>query len=63
MIDTLLMFSGGIDSTYVAYSYLLQNPDKKLLIHHINLQNHENRSFCQKRSVDNILNYFQQQIK
>lgn len=57
--DTLLMFSGGIDSTYVAYDYLINNPNKTLLMHHIHLINRENRAECERNSVKKILTYFQ----
>lgn len=53
------MFSGGIDSTYVAYNHMKNNPDETLLLYHINLYNKENRANCEKSSINKILNYFQ----
>jgi len=56
-MDTLLHFSGGIDSTHVLYHYLLTNPDKHLLVHHINLISDENRNEAERRSVAKILQW------
>jgi len=58
MYNAILLFSGGIDSTYVAYDYLTKNKTKKLLIHHIDLKNRENRDFCENQACVNILKYF-----
>jgi len=37
MIDTVLAFSGGLDSVYCLWDYLVKNPDKNILIHHVKL--------------------------
>ncbi len=42
-MDTLLNLSGGIDSTYCMYHYLKNNPNKTLLVHHIDLVSPEAR--------------------
>ena len=56
----LVMFSGGIDSTYVAYDFLVNNPQKQLLIHHIKLQNRENRAYVEGIACKRIIEYFKQ---
>lgn len=52
MMKTLLMFSGGIDSTGVFWK-LLQS-DEKIHVHHMNLINKEKRSDAEKIAVKNI---------
>jgi len=55
---TLLHFSGGMDSTYVLYSFLRDNPDEFVLVHHIQLRHHaEDRLVEEQQAVDNILNW------
>lgn len=56
-MDTLLNFSGGIDSTYVLYNWLKSNPDKKILVHHIHIRNRENRFDKEAESVQKILEW------
>jgi 7-cyano-7-deazaguanine synthase in queuosine biosynthesis len=55
IMDTLLHFSGGIDSTFVLWKYLKDNPDKILLIHHNHLENHTQRHHYEKKAVNSIL--------
>lgn len=58
-ITTLLHFSGGQDSTYVAYKWLKNNPDEVIVLHHVNLYHKaENRLVQEKKAVKNILDYF-----
>lgn len=57
-MDTLLNFSGGIDSTACLYQYVTTNPDKKLLVHHIELKNSDNRWEKESEAVSNILKWF-----
>jgi 7-cyano-7-deazaguanine synthase in queuosine biosynthesis len=54
--DTLLMFSGGLDSTGALWS-LLKDKNLKLHIHHMHLVNKENRAAVEKQAVNNILSY------
>lgn len=54
--DTLLMFSGGLDSTGAFW----QLKDKKIHIHHMHLKNIENRSLAESKSVIAILEYMKQ---
>ena len=61
---TLIQLSGGIDSTYVLWKWLLENPDDYCLVHHItfNYNNNEDaRTEKQLQSVDNILRWFDSQ--
>lgn len=57
MIETLLNFSGGIDSTYVLYQWLRNNPTKKILVHHIHIRNIEKRYEKEAIAVENILQW------
>lgn len=55
----LLALSGGLDSVYVAYDFMKNNPDKRLLMFHVELYHKiENRLYQEKDAVDNILNWF-----
>lgn len=57
----LLQLSGGIDSAFVLWEWLKNNPDEICLVHHINLKNHEGRLEFEKIAVDNILKWFMNQ--
>lgn len=59
-MDTLLNFSGGIDSTLCLYNYLRDNPHKTLLINHVNLKNHEGRQDVENAAVHKILKKIQE---
>ena len=54
--NTLLMFSGGLDSTGALWE-LLQNQENKIHIHHLYLLNKEKRAEAEQLSVKNILSY------
>jgi len=54
-MDTLINFSGGIDSTHCLHKYLTQNPRKTLVVHYVNL--HARRSPYEEAAVDNILDW------
>lgn len=58
--EGIINLSGGIDSTYVAWSLLSKNTNAKWLIHHCVLKNKQNRWQAEKISVDNILNWFRE---
>jgi len=58
IMDTAIHFSGGIDSVNVAWNYLRNNPDKVLLIHHINLRNREKRADHELKAVRDVLEWF-----
>src|SRR5690606_8661524 len=57
--DMLINLSGGIDSTYAAYKYLRENPNKKLLLHHCVLKNFQNRWPKEKEAVEKVLQYLE----
>ncbi len=62
MSDTILcMFSGGIDSAGVLHQMMTDDAykDRQLIVHHIYLQNRENRADAEKAAVEKILNYYQ----
>ena len=60
--NTLLMFSGGLDSTGALWQ-LLQDKENKVHIHHLHLINKENRAEAEHRSVKNILSYISKSYK
>lgn len=60
-MDTLLNFSGGIDSTYCLWRYLKENRDKTLLVHHIHLENNDRRVKYESLAVDNVLSWLRSQ--
>jgi len=55
-LEVLVNFSGGIDSTYLLYKLLSEN--KNILIHHCQLENHENRAIPENIATNQILKYF-----
>ena len=52
----LALLSGGIDS--VAMCYMLLQQGHKLHIHHIEIENEENRAIAESIAVKNVLDYF-----
>jgi len=52
----LAMLSGGLDS--VAMIHLLLKSGQKIHIHHVEIQNQENRATAETIAVNNVLNYF-----
>jgi 7-cyano-7-deazaguanine synthase in queuosine biosynthesis len=61
---TLVMFSGGIDST-AALWHVLHNPDKygKILVHHIHIKNLEARWQAEAMAVKDVLDYIHKNVK
>jgi tRNA(Ile)-lysidine synthase TilS/MesJ len=57
-MKTLIMFSGGLDST-VALLKLLTETNDELHVHHINLINKEGRAEAEKIAVSKIIPYCQ----
>ena len=51
----LTMLSGGIDS--VAMAYMLLQKGEKLHIHHVEIENEENRAIAENVAVKNVLEY------
>jgi 7-cyano-7-deazaguanine synthase in queuosine biosynthesis len=60
--NTLLMLSGGLDSTGALWQ-LLQNSEHKVHIHHLYLLNKQKRAEVEQRSVKNILSYISKSYK
>lgn len=57
-MNTLIMFSGGLDST-VALLKMLTETDDNLHVHHIHLYNKEKRMEAEKIAVEKIIPYCQ----
>ncbi|RBP52865.1 7-cyano-7-deazaguanine synthase [Arenicella xantha] len=57
----LCMFSGGIDSTGVLHTLITDEDfhDRALIVHHIILQNRENRAQAEMESVRKIIDFYQ----
>ncbi|HEX5768435.1 MAG TPA: hypothetical protein VFX94_09405 [Burkholderiales bacterium] len=55
-MTTLVMFSGGIDSTAMLVKLLTEGTDE-LRVHHIHMQNREGRDAAEQRAVDSILSW------
>lgn len=56
MHDAMMGLSGGVDSVYVLYKWLSENPTKRLLVHHCRLSNRFGRqpleTFGARSAVD-----------
>lgn len=58
---TLIQLSGGIDSTYILWKWLKENPDEYCVVHHINMINYEKRNQKELEAVDKILRWLDSQ--
>ncbi len=58
MSKTVLMFSGGLDSTAVFYKLLKEK--QNLFVHHMHLNNKENRAEAESIAVKKICGYMKQ---
>jgi hypothetical protein len=54
---TLIQLSGGIDSVYVLWKWLVDNPDEYCLVHHIKLIDFEQNYNFELEAVDKILRW------
>lgn len=54
---TLIQLSGGIDSAFVLWYWLINNPDQYCVVNHIELIHYENRNKKELAAVDRILNW------
>jgi 7-cyano-7-deazaguanine synthase in queuosine biosynthesis len=54
---TLIQLSGGVDSAYVLWKWLVENPNEYCLVHHIKLMNYEKRHDNELIAVDKILRW------
>lgn len=59
--ETLIQLSGGIDSTYVLWKWLQENPDKLAIVHHIELKSYEERWNMELIAIDRILKWLDNQ--
>lgn len=59
---TLVMFSGGIDSTAMLVKLLAESADE-LRVHHIRMANAEGREAAEQRAVDGILAYLRKSYR
>jgi len=57
IMDSIMAFSGGVDSVYVLYKYMKDNPNKTILIHHVRLKNHQGRMEYELRAVKDVLRW------
>jgi len=58
---SLIQFSGGIDSTFVLWWWLVNNPQDYIVVHHIDLIHYENRSKEELQAVDRVLRWLDSQ--
>ena len=58
MPKILAFLSGGLDSLCMINKLLLENSDNDLHIHHVKIQNEENRAKAESVAVANIITYF-----
>jgi 7-cyano-7-deazaguanine synthase in queuosine biosynthesis len=59
--STIISFSGGVDSTYCIWRFMKENPEKKIILHHLILKysNENNKRWKkEKEAVFNILHWF-----
>ena len=58
---TLIQLSGGIDSAFILWWWLVNNPDEYCVVNHINIIHFENRSKKELEAVDRILRWLDSQ--
>ena len=58
---TLIQFSGGIDSTFVLWWWLLNHPDEYCVVHHIDMMHFEKRNKEELDAVDRVLRWLDSQ--
>lgn len=60
--DRLIFLSGGIDSTFTLYKWLIANQSrenkKQILIHHVNMTNQEGRCEFETRATKAVIDWF-----
>ena len=61
-MTTLVMFSGGIDSTAMLVKLLTEGTDE-LRVHHVHMQNREGRDAAEQRAVNSILSWCQEHYR
>ena len=55
-MTTLVMFSGGLDSTAMLVQLLAQSPEP-LRVHHIRMANRESRAAAEQAAVERIVEW------
>jgi hypothetical protein len=58
---TLIQFSGGIDSTFVLWWWLVNHPDEYCVVHHIDMIHFEKRNIEELKAVDRVLKWLDSQ--
>jgi hypothetical protein len=58
---TLIQFSGGVDSTFVLWWWLVNHPDEYCVVHHIDMIHFENRNQKELEAVDKVLRWLDSQ--
>jgi hypothetical protein len=53
----IIQLSGGLDSAYCLYDWLKNNPTEHIIVHHINLINHEGRAKVEQDATYSILKW------
>jgi|ETN01SMinimDraft_4_1059930.scaffolds.fasta_scaffold17140_2 7-cyano-7-deazaguanine synthase in queuosine biosynthesis len=59
---TVVLWSGGVDSTGVLYNILKDYPDE-VFAHHIHFKNRENRWEAEKESVDKMIPWLRKNVR
>ena len=59
--STLIQFSGGIDSTFVLWWWLVNHPDEYCVVHHIDMIHFEKRNKEELEAVDKVLRWLDSQ--
>ena len=59
---TVVLWSGGVDSTGVLYKILKDYPDE-VFAHHIHFKNRENRWEAEKESVDKMIPWLRKNVR
>ena len=53
--ESVIFLSGGLDSTFTCRKLLKENKDKRYLIVHCNMTNHEGRMSYEKEATKKVL--------
>jgi 7-cyano-7-deazaguanine synthase in queuosine biosynthesis/organic radical activating enzyme len=59
---TIILWSGGCDSTAALYK-VLNDYDDEVIAHHINFKNHENRWQAEKESINKMLPWLRKNVR
>lgn len=56
--ETLLNFTGGMDSTNCLYNWLREHPNEKILVHHCHLKTFQGRAPFEAEACRKVLDWF-----